>query len=405
METYRERRRRGEFTDSPYGDVFLVIDGWQTIRNDFEDLEQVLGDIATRGLAYGVHLMISIARWFDLRTNIRDLCGTKLELRLGDPIDSLVDRRSAVLVPERSPGRGMSSSKHHFLIAAPRLRDSDERVSTGLAELVDTVKNAWPGEPAPAIRLLPGDITYETVDGASSREHGLAVGVAERTLEPVLLDPVANPTFILLGDTESGKSGFLRTLAARIRETHTPDEARILVVDHRRSLIGGVESEHLLGYGTNHQATAELIAGLANILQQRLPGPDVTAQQLRDRSWWQGPDIFVLIDDYDLVASSENHPLTPLLPFIPQASDLGLRIFAARRTGGAMRGLFEPVLARMRDVGSPGLLMSGSREEGPLLGGLRAQPMPPGRGWLISRQGSNQLIQLTHPPTDDHPVV
>jgi S-DNA-T family DNA segregation ATPase FtsK/SpoIIIE len=405
MQTYRERRRRGEAGDSQYGDVFLVVDGWQTIRNDYEDLEQALGDIATRGLAYGVHLIISVARWFDLRNQIRDLCGTKLELRLGDPIDSLIDRRSAVLVPEHAPGRGMTTSRHHFLMATPRLQDSDERVSVGLAELVATVKEAWPGEGAPQVRLLPADVAYETVDGASSRAAGLAVGVAESTLAPVLLDPVANPTFILLGDTGSGKSGFLRTLATRIRETHTPDEARIVVVDHRRSLIGGVESEHLLGYGMNHQATAELIAGLANVLQERVPGPDVTPQQLRDRSWWEGPDIFVLIDDYDMVASSENHPLMPLLPFIPQASDLGLRIVVARRTGGAMRGLFEPVLARMRDVGSPGLLMSGSREEGPLLGGLRAQPMPPGRGWLISRQGTNQLIQLTHPPTDDHEVV
>jgi S-DNA-T family DNA segregation ATPase FtsK/SpoIIIE len=405
MQTYRERRRRGEAGDSPYGDVFLVVDGWQTIRNDYEDLEQPLGDIATRGLAYGVHLLIGIARWFDLRNQVRDLCGTKLELRLGDPIDSVIDRRSAIQVPENSPGRGMTTSRHHFLVAKPQLHDSNERVATGLAELVATVNEAWPGARAPQVRLLPGDVAYETVSGASSRERGLAVGVAESTLEPVLLDPVANPTFIVLGDTESGKSSFLRTLAARIRETYTPEQARILVVDHRRSLMGGVESDHLLGYGSNHQATAQLIVGLTNVLQERVPDADVTPQQLRDRSWWDGPDIFVLIDDYDMVATSENHPLMPLLPFIPQASDLGLRIVVARRTGGAMRGLFEPVLARIRDVGSPGLLMSGSREEGPLLGGVRAQPMPPGRGLLISRQGTQQLVQLTHPPTDDHLVA
>lgn len=404
METYRELRRRGKAGDSPYGDVFLVIDGWATIRNDFEDLELPLADIATRGLAYGVHLMVGLARWFDLRTNIRDLCGTKLELRLGDPTDSMVDRRTAILVPERSPGRGVTTSKHHFLVAAPRLRDSEERISTGLAELVQTVADAWPSDPAPEIRLLPGDVAYETVNGASSPELGLAVGVAERSLEPVLLDPQQNPTFILLGDTGSGKSGFLRTLAARIRETYTPEQARLVVVDHRRSLLGGVESDHLLGYGSNHQATAELIAGVTQALEQRLPGADVTPQQLRDRSWWQGPDIFILIDDYDLVASSDGHPLMPLVPYIAQASDIGLRVYAARRTGGAMRGLFEPLLARIRDVGSPGLILSGSREEGPLLGGLRAQPMPPGRGWLVTRQGANQLIQLTHPPSDDHPA-
>ncbi|TWD81322.1 S-DNA-T family DNA segregation ATPase FtsK/SpoIIIE [Kribbella amoyensis] len=402
METYRERRRQGDLADQQYGDVFLVIDGWSTIRNDFEDLEPLLVDIATRGLAYGVHLMVSVARWFDLRTNVRDLCGTKLELRIGDPIDSLVDRRAAAQVPERSPGRGLNTGRHHFLIAAPRLREpnGEERISVGLADLVRTVAAAWPDAKAPEVRLLPADVPYEACDGASSKAAGLAIGVAERSLEPVLVDPDTNPTFLLLGDTGSGKTGFLKTLSRRIAETYTPDEACVLVVDHRRSLLGSVEGEHLLGYGTGHQVTTSLINRLVQILEERLPGPDVTPQQLRDRSWWQGPDVFVLIDDYDMVATGEGHPLMPLLPYIPQAADIGLRIYAARRTGGAMRGLLEPVLAKIRAVGSPGLQLSGSRDEGILLGGLRAQPLPPGRGFLVNRQGTSQLVQLTHPPAD-----
>ncbi|GAB3813061.1 type VII secretion protein EccCa [Kribbella italica] len=403
METYRERRRQGELADHPYGDVFLVVDGWATIRNDFEDLEQLLADIATRGLAYGVHLMVSVARWFDLRTNVRDLCGTKLELRIGDPIDSMVDRRAAALVPERAPGRGIMTGRHQFITAAPRLSEpqGEERVSVGLAELVRTVAEAWPGQAAPEVRLLPPDVPYEAGNGASSQEAGLAVAVAERSLQPVLLDPNANPTFILLGDTGSGKTGFLRTLCRRISETYTPAEACVLVIDHRRSMLGSVEGPNLLGYGTGHQVTENLIQRLVQILEERLPGPDITPQQLRDRSWWQGPDVFVLIDDYDMVATGDGHPLMPLLPYIPQAADIGLRIYAARRTGGAMRGLFEPVLAKIRAVGSPGLQLSGSRDEGILLGGLRAQPLPPGRGFLVNRQGDSQLIQLTHPPADD----
>ena len=30
-------------------------------------------------------------------------------------------------------------------------------------------------------------------------------------------------------------------------------------------------------------------------------------QQLRDRSWWSGPEIYVVVDDYDMVAA--NNPL------------------------------------------------------------------------------------------------
>ena len=108
-----------------------------------------------------------------------------------------------------------------------------------------------------------------------------------------------------------------------------------------------------------------------------------------------GRGSFVLVDDYDLVASAEGHPLMPLLPFIPQAGDIGLRVIVARRSGGAGRGFFEPVMARLRDIASPGLLLSGSREEGPLLGGLRPQPMPPGRGRLVPVLYEAASVMLT----------
>src|SRR5690606_37727103 len=37
IETYRTRRARGQ-ADDGWGDVFLVIDGWGTLRADFDDL-------------------------------------------------------------------------------------------------------------------------------------------------------------------------------------------------------------------------------------------------------------------------------------------------------------------------------------------------------------------------------
>src|SRR5690606_41525981 len=39
MNDFRNRKRRGEIKDDPYGDVFLLIDGWRTFREDFESLE------------------------------------------------------------------------------------------------------------------------------------------------------------------------------------------------------------------------------------------------------------------------------------------------------------------------------------------------------------------------------
>ncbi len=101
-------------------------------------------------------------------------------------------------------------------------------------------------------------------------------------------------------------------------------------------------------------------------MHARLPGPDVTTEQLRERSWWHGPQLFVRVDDYDLVAGSTGNPVALLLELLPQARDIGLHLVLARRTGGASRALYEPVTTALRDLGSPGILLSGDREEGPL---------------------------------------
>ena len=90
------------------------------------------------------------------------------------------------------------------------------------------------------------------------------------------------------------------------------------------------------------------------MLQGRLPGPEVTPDQLRDRSWWSGPEIFVLVDDYDMVASPSGNPIVGLAEFLPQAKDVGLHLVVCRRSGGAARALFEPIIQRIRELGSPG---------------------------------------------------
>ena len=84
IETYRARRAAGRVDDG-YGDVFLVVDGWSTLRADFDDLELAVQQLAGRGLTFGLHVVAGAARWSDFRAAMRDVLGTRLELRLGDP--------------------------------------------------------------------------------------------------------------------------------------------------------------------------------------------------------------------------------------------------------------------------------------------------------------------------------
>jgi S-DNA-T family DNA segregation ATPase FtsK/SpoIIIE len=47
----------------------------------------------------------------------------------------------------------------------------------------------------------------------------------------------------------------------------------------------------------------------------------------------------------------------------------------------------------MRDLAMPGLMLSGSPDEGPLLGNVRPMAAPPGRGRLVTRDRGVEVIQ------------
>ena len=401
MGTYRAGRAQGRFDDG-YGDVFLVIDGWATIRSDFDDLEQRLTVLAARGLTFGVHLVISSGRWMDLRQPVKDVIATRLELRLGDPADSEMDRKLAALVPHQRPGRGIEAGRHHVLVALPRADGDPDpaTLSAGVATTLRGIATHWHGAPGPKLRLLPGRIDLDEVRAMAPQDTRLLVGVEESRLGPLPLDPKTESHLFLFGDTRSGKTTFLRTLAREVIRTHSPEEAQFLVVDLRRALLGELPAEYTVGYLTTREAAKDEIAALAGYLRQRLPGDKVTPDQLRARSWWQGAEVWVLVDDYDLVATQAGNPLAPLQPLMAQAGDVGLHIVVVRRSGGASRALYEPILQTMTELGSTGILLSGNPEEGALVGRVKPARSVPGRAQVISRDAGRVLAQLAWtPPT------
>ena len=400
-----EEAARNPLSEDHFGDVVLVIDGWATIRSDFEMLESAMQAIALQGLSYGIHLAITASRWMEIRPAVKDMLGTRIELRMGDPVDSDIGRKHAELVPVGRPGRGMSAQRLHLLIGLPRLDSSStvEDLPAGVASACATVRDFYVDREAPRVRMLPHSLDrVEVIDAA--RHAGalgrgkVAIGVSEAELAPVVIDFDAQPHLVVFGDSECGKTSLLHNVAAGVMENSSPQESKIIVVDFRRTMLGVVDDEYLGGYATSAQSCGELMTALAASLRERLPPSDITQQQLKERSWWQGSDVHVLIDDYDLIpGGSLNHPLGPLIEYLPQARDIGLRVVIARRIGGAGRAIMDPIIGRLKDLSCNGLVMSGTKDEGALFG-YKAQQMPPGRGMLVSRTVKSDIVQLSRMP-------
>lgn len=396
MAAYRRERERGGLPGEVWGDVFLVVDGWGGFRTEYEELEPVVTDIAARGLGYGVHVVLTAARYLEVRAALKDQLTGRLELRLGDVSDSELDRRTAAQVPAGVPGRGQVAEGLHFMAALPCTGRPEDAacLADHTAALVERVRADWAGPPAPPVRLLPAVLPAgELPKGDEFPGRGVAIGIAESDLEPVFVDFDADPFLLVFGDGESGKTALLRLLARQIAHRYSPDEAKFVVGDYRRGLLGALPESHLLEYAPTPDALRTHMEALAGVFARRRPPADVTPRQLRERSWWTGPRIFVVVDDYDLVATGTGSPLAPLADCLPFARDTGVRFVVARTCAGASRAMYEPFLQRVKELGAQGVVLSGDPAEGDLVGSVRGRPMPPGRACLATRRGGNRLVQ------------
>ncbi|MFD9318434.1 type VII secretion protein EccCa [Streptomyces sp. NPDC060053] len=388
MATYRRRRAAGEFPDQAHGDVFLVIDGWSTVRQDFDRNIQTFSAIAARGLNYGIHLIVTVARWVELTAAVRDQAGTHLELRMGDAMDSEVDARRAATVP-RIPGRGLTrDGKLHFLAALPRIDgvEESEDLTDGVAALVSAVKECWPGEAAPRVRMLP-TLLPATELPSPEGDFRMPLGIEENELSTVWHDFGENPHMIVVGDTESGKTNTLRLVAQAIMDRYSPAEARIMLVDYRRDLVEAIPDAYRLGHAVSVDALKDLVDGAARAVGARVPGPDIAPGRMRLADWWNGPRLFILVDDYDMVGTGPmNQPFDPLLTHLALGWEVGLHLVIARSAAGAGRGLGESLLRRLQEVNTPVLLLSCPPSEGYVLGNIKGQNLPPGRARRIARR-------------------
>ncbi|WP_370531769.1 type VII secretion protein EccCa [Streptomyces venezuelae] len=397
---FRRKKAAGELPDDPHGDVFLVVDGWNTLRQEFMDLVQPLTLISQRGLNYGVHLLVATTRWGEVTGALRDQLQTRFELRLGDPVDSVVHMRAAGKVP-KIPGRGLTAEQMHFLCALPRMDGigTAHDLGEGVADLVDVVADHWTGPRAPEVRMLP--LVLDAADLPAP--HGslrIPLGLEDTEVQPLWHDFSRDPHLIVVGDSETGKTNLLKHVASQIMRAYTPDRARLMLVDFRRELYETVPEEYRLGYAVSLDPLRQMITGAGKAIANRVPAADITPDRLRRRDWWSGPELFVLVDDYDLVnGSMTSHPFAAVLDNLAQGAEIGLHIIVARSANGAGRGLSDPLLRRLQDVNTPAVLLSCPTTEGYLFGGTKPKVLPAGRAQHVTRR---RTVQLQTPLLDAH---
>ncbi|KAA1419972.1 type VII secretion protein EccCa [Mumia zhuanghuii] len=403
MHDYRRAREEGRIPADTPGDVFLVIDGWATFREEYDALDYAVDEIAARGGAYGVHVVLTVTQSMQIRMRMQPSFGGRLELRLNDVYDSQFGRKVMEQIPKDISGRGAMEGERIFQAAVPRIDGvrEVEDVFEAQRELFAAIADRWQGIAVEQVQTLAPVVHLDELPPVDPAYPGVPVGVLDRNLRAVSVNLIgSNPHLLVYGDPETGKTNFLKMLLRGYTQLMPAENLGIVLVDFRRSLLDVVPEEYLVAYCTNREQTAQVASELAGSLHQRLPGADVTSEQLRERSWWKGLELLVVVDDYDLVATSSGNPLDPLVEYLPQGNDLGFHLVVSRRVNGLARAQFEPMLQRLTDVSTAGLMFSGDRLEGRLVGGVAPTRLPTGRALYVNRNGLVGHVQTGLVPDD-----
>lgn len=414
MADYRQMREDPNHPAAadPFGDIFLVIDGWPAFAAEFPDLEPIVQDIAGQGLAYGVHTMISTPRWTELRSRIRDYLGTKIEFRLGDVNETQVDRITRE-IPLNRPGRAISTEKHHLMIGVPRLDGvhSAEGLVPAMSAAVQEISARHTDE-APPVRVLPNRIYLHELDPAppsTESDHRtrwtIPVGIRESDLTVAHNHMYNTPHHLIFGAAKSGKTTIAHAIARAICARNSPQQVRFMVADYRSGLLEAVPETHLLpggGINRNHSVLEESVKALVANLVKRLPPSDLTPAQLRQRSWWTGPDVVLLVDDWHMItaASGMMSPMTPLAPLLPAAADIGLHLVVTCQMSQATRATMDKFVGAAYGAGTPTMFLSGEKQDFPSRE-IIVKKRPPGQAFYVTPD-VKEVIQAAYvdPPED-----
>lgn len=200
------------------GRLVIVVDEFAALLQEHHDLGAVFTDVAARGRALGMHLILGTQRAAGvIRDGLAANCPLRVSLRVTEPADSrlVIGSDDAAELPGGASSRGLAFVRRPQDMTAVAVRVA----LTGAADLRD-IGSRWPDAAVPASPwhpALPLRLDLAALSAAHPPGASLLVGltdVPERQCQtPMLLRPGIDRGLAVIGGSGSGRTAALRTLA------------------------------------------------------------------------------------------------------------------------------------------------------------------------------------------------
>jgi S-DNA-T family DNA segregation ATPase FtsK/SpoIIIE len=206
--------------------LVVVVDEFAALLADHPELHGLFADVAARGRALGIHLVLGTQRAAGvIRDNVLANCPLRISLRVTDAADSrvLLGTDDAARLPGGAAGRGSALVRRAGDAAPQQVRialsgpDDVDRAASHVGETTPT---------RPWLPELPRTITIDQLMARAASDHAPNVSGAmfvaladepEHQRQPVVALTVRDRALLVLGGPASGVSNVLDVIESQAR--------------------------------------------------------------------------------------------------------------------------------------------------------------------------------------------
>lgn len=195
--------------------LVIVVDEFAALLGEHPELHAVFGDVAARGRALGMHLILGTQRVSGvIRDSLLANCSLRISLRVADGADSraVVGVEDAAMIPGTAEGRGLALVRR-ACDTTPR----HVRIALSSAHDVQKIVQETEG-PLPRRPWLPALPSHLSLDEVRAEDGMLVLGLADEPEQQrqraVGLAP-GDRGLLVVGGPGAGKSTALETLASQ----------------------------------------------------------------------------------------------------------------------------------------------------------------------------------------------
>ncbi|VEH94243.1 Type VII secretion system protein EccCb1 (plasmid) [Tsukamurella tyrosinosolvens] len=313
-------------------------------------------------------------------------------------------------------------------------------IASNLAQALNLVP-VPPVLPAPAV--IDYDFMWDHIASMVKRDRHplstlLPLGFRMDTLA-VAPTPTIDPArgwysqnLLIFGEKQSGRTNILRTTLESVMRQYTPDEAVIYVVDPLHQLLGDrdrlyergfmrrakfeerAEQDGTVtkvrtrgpGYVTSREDIDELAQTLVRMMAKRRPHDDSDSDDLQNRTFFRGPEVYVFIDNFNALVEGYMHKSPfdevkvgglSVAALLALGADLGVHFIITDNQKFYERSFDAPLYAALQGaMQTPMLQLAASPQVGqPIRQAYHLKPdrWRPGQGRLIVDAADYVMVQ------------